>query len=62
MRRDVKGNKDGDREQLGSVTVTHRFVEAPGAVIPIRWHYVETGDPGHETIVFLHGNPESWHS
>jgi pimeloyl-ACP methyl ester carboxylesterase len=62
MRRDVKGNKDGDREQLGSVTVTHRFVEAPGAVIPIRWHYVEAGDPGHETIVFLHGNPESWHS
>jgi pimeloyl-ACP methyl ester carboxylesterase len=62
MRRNVKGNVDGESEQLGPVTVTHRFVEAPGAVIPIRWHYVETGDPSREVIVFLHGNPESWHS
>ena len=39
----------------------HHFVDAPGAVIPIRWHYVECGDPSRETILFIHGNPESWH-
>lgn len=56
------GNRDSDIERLGAVTATHRFVEADGAVIPIRWHYVEAGDPTRETILFLHGNPESWHS
>lgn len=62
MRRNPRGNVDGEQERLGRVTVTHRFVDAPGAVIPIRWHYVEAGSPDRETIVFLHGNPESWHS
>src|ERR1700756_998329 len=62
MRRKVKGNANGEVEQLGSVAVTHRFVHAPGSVIPIRWHYVEVGNASQEVIVFLHGNPESWHS
>lgn len=55
-------NRDGEVERFGAVEVTHHFVEAPGAVIPIRWHYVEAGNSSAETIVFFHGNPESWHS
>jgi pimeloyl-ACP methyl ester carboxylesterase len=62
VRRLSKGNVDGEVEKCGRVSVTHRFVDAPGAVIPIRWHYVETGDRANPTIVFIHGNPESWHS
>jgi pimeloyl-ACP methyl ester carboxylesterase len=61
-KRQVKANYDGETQKLGNVTVTHHFVEAPGAVIPIRWHYVEAGDRERETIVFLHGNPESWYA
>lgn len=61
-RRNPTPNHDGETERLGDVVATHHFREAPGAVIPIRWHYVEAGDPAHETIVFFHGNPESWHS
>ena len=60
MKRVTVPNTDGQVERLGSVSITHRFREAPGAVIPIRWHYVESGDPKNETIVFIHGNPESW--
>ena len=61
-RRHPKGNQDGETETCGDVTVTHHFMDAPGALIPITWHYVEAGDRAKETIVFLHGNPESWHS
>jgi pimeloyl-ACP methyl ester carboxylesterase len=61
-RRNPRGNCDGEVERLGAVPVTHHFQEAPGAIIPIRWHYVEAGGPAKETIVFFHGNPESWHS
>lgn len=61
-KRTPKGNVDGEVARLGRVQVTHRFVDAPGAVIQIRWHYVEAGDPTNPTVVFLHGNPESWHS
>lgn len=57
-----QGNYDGQVELLGEVSITHHFVEAPGAVIPIRWHYVEAGKPDNETIVFFHGNPESWYA
>lgn len=32
----------------------------PVPVIPIRWHYVETGPSNATPLVFLHGNPESW--
>ena len=51
-------NSDGDTEDIGGLTVTHRFVEAPGDVETMRWHYVEagTGDP----LVLLHGIPQSW--
>jgi pimeloyl-ACP methyl ester carboxylesterase len=62
MKRDVMPNTEGQVEGLAGVSAVHHFVDAPGAVIPIRWHYVEAGDPAKETILFLHGNPESWHS
>ena len=61
-KRNPRGNRDGETEACGEVMVTHHFRDAPGAVIPIRWHYVEGGPAERETIVFLHGNPESWHS
>jgi len=60
-RRNSRANFDGEIETLDAVNATHHFVDARGAVIPIRWHYVEAGDPQKETIVFVHGNPESWH-
>jgi pimeloyl-ACP methyl ester carboxylesterase len=53
-------NKDGEREQLGETTVVHRFVGAPGDSETITWHYVEAGDPSAQTVVFLHGVPDSW--
>lgn len=52
-------NNDGDTEDIGGLTVTHRFVEAPGDVETIRWHYVEAG--AGEPLVLLHGAPQSWH-
>jgi pimeloyl-ACP methyl ester carboxylesterase len=61
-RRATTPSQDGDTERFGEVVVRHHFREARGAVVPIRWHYVETGPNGAETIVFLHGNPESWHA
>ncbi len=60
--RKVRGNRQSERESVGNIEVTHHFTEAPGRVFPVRWHYVEAGDPDDETIVFLHGHPESWHS
>lgn len=56
----VPSNVEGQRERLTNLIVTHHFVDAPGALVPIKWHYVEAGDPSATTIVFLHGNPESW--
>lgn len=56
----IPENFDGQVQKLGALSVTHRFVEAPGALIPIRWHYVETGPADAMPLVFLHGNPESW--
>jgi pimeloyl-ACP methyl ester carboxylesterase len=61
-RRNPKGNNDGECERLGGIVATHRFIDAPGALVPIRWHFVEAGEGAGETILFLHGNPESWHS
>ena len=61
-KRNPPGNHDGETEACGAVMVTHHFRDAPGAIIPIRWHYIKAGLAGRETIVFLHGNPESWHS
>lgn len=53
-------NRDGEIEHLGSAVATHRFVSAPGDSETVRWHYVETGNASNETIVFLHGVPDSW--
>ncbi len=61
-KRNPRGNHDGEVERIGAASVTHHFVDAPGALVPIRWHYVETGAEHDEAIVFFHGNPESWHS
>lgn len=60
--RTPKTNHDGEVEYVGKVAATHRFLDAAGALIPIRWHVVEAGHRTRETIVFLHGNPESWRS
>ena len=60
--RNPKASLDGEVEFLGAVAVTHHFTEAPGALVPIRWHYVDAGCSRDETILFVHGNPESWHS
>ncbi len=51
-------NNEGDTEDIGGLTVTHRFVDAPGDVETIRWHFVEAGDG--EPLVLLHGIPQSW--
>lgn len=53
-------NVDGETEQLGDVTATHRFVDAPGDSETVRWHLVECGPAEAETVVFLHGVPDSW--
>ena len=53
-------NTDGEIEHLGSVAVTHRFVDAPGDSETVRWHLVEAGDKDADTVVFLHGVPDSW--
>jgi len=53
-------DKDGDTEVLDGVTFTHHFVDGPGDEETVSWHYVETGGAGEETIVFLHGIPDSW--
>ncbi|MFE2041425.1 alpha/beta fold hydrolase [Streptomyces sp. NPDC059477] len=51
-------DNDGDTEIVGTTTVTHRFVDAPGDSETVRWHYVEAGSG--PVVVFLHGIPESW--
>jgi pimeloyl-ACP methyl ester carboxylesterase len=52
---------DGEVEQLGGgVSVTHRFVDAPGDSEQVRWHLVECGPTDGEVVVFLHGVPDSW--
>ncbi len=53
-------DKNGDTETLNGVTFTHRFVDAPGDIEPVHWHYVEGGSADAEVIVFLHGIPDSW--
>jgi pimeloyl-ACP methyl ester carboxylesterase len=62
MLRNPTPNEDGERELIDDVPFVHRFVEADGAVIPIRWHLVEGGDAANPVLLFLHGNPESWRS
>lgn len=53
-------NRDGETEQLGAVSVVHRFVDAPGDSETVRWHFVESGSPSDPAVVFLHGLPDSW--
>jgi pimeloyl-ACP methyl ester carboxylesterase len=53
-------SSDGETEELGGTTFTHRFVEAPGDGELVRWHIVESGPASGETVIFLHGVPDSW--
>ena len=53
-------DSDGDTETLDEVTFTHHFLDVPGDYETVRFHYVEAGQ-GSETIVFLHGIPDSWY-
>src|SRR5882757_7607153 len=53
-------NRNGQVERLGQVSAVHRFVDAPGDSETVRWHLVEAGDPRRQTVVFLHGVPDSW--
>ena len=51
--------------QLNGITMRSHLVDvemtpADGEPYTLRWHYVEAGKG--ETIVFLHGLPESWYS
>jgi pimeloyl-ACP methyl ester carboxylesterase len=52
-------NNDGEVEDIGGLSVTHRFVDAPGESETVRWHYVEAG--AGPTLVLMHGIPQSWH-
>ncbi|MEU1405660.1 alpha/beta hydrolase [Streptomyces sp. NPDC005728] len=54
-----KGNHDGEVEVVDGVSMTHRFVEAPGDAEMLTWHLVEAGEG--EPIVYLHGIPDSWY-
>jgi pimeloyl-ACP methyl ester carboxylesterase len=55
-------NVDGETERLpGGTVVTHRFVEGPGDMESVRWHFVEAGSSDKPTVVFLHGIPDSWY-
>jgi pimeloyl-ACP methyl ester carboxylesterase len=55
-------NEDGETEKLpGGTTVTHRFVEGPGDMETVRWHFVEAGSVDKPAVVFLHGIPDSWY-
>jgi pimeloyl-ACP methyl ester carboxylesterase len=53
-------NNDGDIELLGTVAAVHRFVDAPGDSETVRWHVVECGPTDADTVIFLHGVPDSW--
>ena len=53
-------DKDGDTEIFDGVKFTHHLVEAPGEEETLLWHYAEAGVSDGESIVFLHGIPDSW--
>lgn len=62
--RDVKPREpdaEGAVETLDGVEFTHHVVDALGDHETVRFHYVEAGDPSNETILFLHGIPDSWY-
>ena len=49
-------NAHGEIEMLNDVEATHWYADAEG----ITWHFVTTGNPKNEPLVFVHGFPESW--
>ncbi len=50
-------NLHGEIEVLADGTeATHWYAVAAG----ITWHFVTAGNPDHETVLMLHGLPESW--
>ena len=50
-------NLHGEIEVLTDGTeATHWYAAAAG----VTWHFVTAGDPDHETVLMLHGLPESW--
>ena len=51
-------NAHGEIEMIGDVEATHWYADADG----ITWHFVTTGDPSKERLVFVHGFPESWYT
>lgn len=51
-------NAHGEIEMIGDVEATHWYADADG----ITWHFVTTGDPSNEPMVFVHGFPESWYT
>jgi pimeloyl-ACP methyl ester carboxylesterase len=56
-------NRDGEVEDIGVLTVTHRFVEAPGECETLTWHFVEAGPAGRAdapVLLLMHGIPQSW--
>lgn len=53
-------DSEGSTEVLDGVTFTHHFVDAPGDHETVRFHYAEAGPAAGESIVFLHGIPDSW--
>lgn len=52
-----KENVEGETQIIKGSVVTHHFAEAAG----LKWHYIEAGDPTNDTIVFVHGVPDSWY-
>ena len=57
---DGSANRHGEIEYLeGRCFATHWFVKPDDAT----WHFVTAGDPSSkETILFVHGYPETWHA
>ena len=51
-------SQDGEEEDIGGLTVTHRFVDAPGESETVRWHFVEAGEG--PVLFLMHGIPQSW--
>ncbi|MEO1055692.1 MAG: alpha/beta fold hydrolase [Actinomycetota bacterium] len=51
-------NAHGEVEVIDGVEFTHWYADADGII----WHFVTTGDPNNEPLVFVHGFPESWYT